>query len=138
MVHGAVYDAVNSIDERYEPYVVDVRARRWYSTDAAAATAAYKVLIGIVPAQQPALSALYQTSLASIPDGQAKTGGIRVGEIAAAAMLTDRTGDGRFGTYRFPAPATAQDPWPVGQWRPVLPCVRQRPRARGSRTSGRS
>ena len=28
MVHGAVYDAVNSIDERYEPYLVEVRARR--------------------------------------------------------------------------------------------------------------
>jgi hypothetical protein len=121
MVHGAVYDAVNSIDERYEPYVVDVRARRWYSTDAAAATAAYKVLISIVPNQQPALSGLYQSTLASIPDGQAKTGGVRVGEIAAAAMLAERTGDGRYGTYRFPAPATAQDPWPAGQWRPVLP-----------------
>ncbi len=129
MVHGAVYDAVNSIDERYEPYVVDVRARRWYSTDAATATAAYKTLIGIVPTQQPALSALYQTSIASIPDGQAKTGGIRVGEIAAAAMLTDRTGDGRGGTYRFPAPATAQDPWAVGQWRPVLPSFGNDPSA---------
>src|SRR3712207_8611104 len=28
MVQGAVYDAVNSIDERYEPLVVAVRARR--------------------------------------------------------------------------------------------------------------
>src|SRR5918998_1340300 len=35
MVHGAVYDAVNSIDGRYEPYLVDVRARDWYSKDAA-------------------------------------------------------------------------------------------------------
>ena len=48
MVHGAVYDAVNSIDERYEPYLVEVRARDWYSKDAAAATAAYRVLLGIV------------------------------------------------------------------------------------------
>jgi hypothetical protein len=121
MVHGAVYDAVNSIDERYEPYLVEVRARDWYSKDAAAATAAYRVLLGIVPAQQPTLGPLYEASLASIPAGRAKEGGVLVGEIAAAAMLTARTGDGRFGPYRFPAPATQQDPWPVGQWRPVLP-----------------
>src|SRR4051794_6669390 len=44
MVHGAVYDAVNSIDRRSAPYLVAVRARRWYSQDAAAATAAYRVL----------------------------------------------------------------------------------------------
>ena len=129
MVHGAVYDAVNSIDERYEPYLVEVRARDWYSKDAAAATAAYRVLVGIVPAQQPALTSLYEASLASIPAGPAKDGGVIVGEIAAAAMLTARMGDGRGGVYRFPAPATPQDPWPVGQWRPVLPAFGNDPAA---------
>jgi hypothetical protein len=119
MVQGAVYDAVNSIEKSHEPLVVTVRARRWYSRDAAAATAAYRVLLALVPAQQITLGPLYDTSLASIPAGEAKQGGIAVGEIAAAAMLTARTNDGRFSSYRFPAPATPQDPWPVGQWRPV-------------------
>ena len=58
MVHGAVYDAVNAIDRGYRPYLVSPRAKRWDSTDAAAATAAYRVLVSIVPAQQPALDAL--------------------------------------------------------------------------------
>ena len=129
MVHGAVYDAVNSIDERYEPYLVEVRARDWYSKDAAAATAAYRVLLGIVHAQEPTLTALYNASLAPIPAGAAKDGGIRVGEVAAAAMLADRKNDGRFGPYRFPAPATPLDPWPVGQWRPVLPAFANDPAA---------
>jgi hypothetical protein len=129
MVHGAVYDAVNSIDERYEPYLVEVRARDWYSKDAAAATAAYRVLLGIVPTQEAALTPLYDASLAAIPAGQAKDGGIRVGEVAAAAMLADRKGDGRPGAYRFPAPATPMDPWPVGQWRPVLPASGNDPAA---------
>jgi hypothetical protein len=129
MVHGAVYDAVNSIDERYEPYLVDVRARDWYSKDAAAATAAYRVLLDIVPTQKPALTPLYEASLASMTDGRAKTGGIAVGEIAAAAMLAARTGDGRGGAYRFPAPTGPQDPWPVGQWRPVLPAFGNDPAA---------
>jgi hypothetical protein len=129
MVHGAVYDAVNSIEKRSEPYVVQVRARRWYSHDAAAATAAYRILLAIVPAQQASLSGLYDASLAAIPTGEAKQGGIAVGEIAAAAMLAARSGDGRGGSYRFPAPATPQDPWPAGRWRPVLPAFVNDPAA---------
>jgi hypothetical protein len=125
MVHGAVYDAVNSIDERYEPYLVEVRARDWYSKDAAAATAAYRVLLGIVSGQEAALTPLYNTSLASIPAGAAKDGGIRVGEVAAAAMLADRKDDGRSGAYRFPDPASPT----AGQWRPVLPAFGNDPNA---------
>src|SRR5688572_5481229 len=59
LVHGAVYDAVNSIDGGYQPYLVKVRARRWYSTDAAAATAAYWVLSNLLPAQQATLTSHY-------------------------------------------------------------------------------
>ena len=45
MVHGAMYDAVNAIDGRYEPYVFPGRRGAfWASKDAAAATAAYRVL----------------------------------------------------------------------------------------------
>ena len=69
MVQGAVYDAVNAIDGRYEPYVY--RGRRgafWASKDAAVATAAYRVLVSIVPAQQAQLELLYNASLAAIPD----------------------------------------------------------------------
>ncbi len=123
MVHGAVFDAVNSIDRGYEPYLVRVPARSWYSKDAAAATAAYRVLTNIVPAQQATLSARYAASLAPIPDGSAKQGGIAVGEAAAWAMIAARTEDGRFGPYRFPVSA---DP---GGWRPVLPAFVNDPNA---------
>jgi hypothetical protein len=131
IVQGAVYDAVNSIDGRYEPYLVRVRAKRYYSQDAAAATAAYRVLAALVPAQQPTLAGQYQSSLAAIPPGPARDGGVAVGEIAAAAMLAARANDGRFpaNPYRFPAPATPSDPWPVGQWRPVLPAFVNDPAA---------
>ena len=43
----------------------------------------------------------YDASLAAIPDGPAKTGGIAVGEAAAAAMLAARENDGRNGTFPF-------------------------------------
>ena len=115
MVHGAVYDAVTAIDKEYEPYLVRLRARPSFSKDAAAATAAYRVLVNIVPAQKTTLDGHYAASLAGIPDGLSKQGGIAVGEAAAWAMLAARTDDGRFGPYRFPV-GTAP-----GEWRPVLP-----------------
>ena len=127
MVHGAVYDAVTSIDGRYEPYLVRVRSRDWYSQDAAAATAAYRVLLALVPAQQPTLAPLYEAALAAIPAGDAKQGGIRTGEIAAAAMLADRNGDGRGGAYRFPAPTAPR----AGRMATGPAGLRQRPRRLG-------
>ncbi len=117
MVHGAVYDAVNAINRRYDPYLAAPRARRWYSKDAAAATAAYRVLSSLVPAQQASLDALYAASLDDIPAGDAEAGGITVGDATAAAMLAARSDDGRFGPFRFPV---GLEP---GQWRPVPPAL---------------
>jgi PAP2 superfamily len=124
MVHGAVYDAVNAIDKRYEPYLAMPRAKRWYSQDAAAATAAYRVLVDsdppvVLPEHQAALAAslkpLYDASLAAIPPGRAKDGGIATGNAAADAMIAARRNDGRFGPFRFSVGTLP------GQWRPVLP-----------------
>ncbi|MDF2752837.1 MAG: phosphoesterase, PA-phosphatase-like protein [Gaiellaceae bacterium] len=124
MVQGAVYDAVNAIDGGRAGYLLTSRvATPTDSKDAAAATAAYKVLVSIVPIQQPALQALYNASLAGIPDGTAKTRGIAVGDAAAAAMIAARTADGRFGTPGF---LTGTTP---GAWRPVLPAFGNDPNA---------
>ena len=49
------------------------------SPDAAVATAAYRVLVSLFPAQQTGCGAQYDDSLAAIPDGRAKRGGIAVG-----------------------------------------------------------
>jgi hypothetical protein len=116
MVHGAMYDAVNAIDGGHEPYLLSPRvATPFDSQEAAAATAAYRVLLKLVPAREPTLTAQYTTSLLAIPDGTSKTRGIAVGEAAAAAMIAARTADGRFGTPGFPFGPGA------GVWRPVLP-----------------
>jgi hypothetical protein len=124
MVQGAVYDAVNAIDGGHEEYLLSPRAGAPFdSKEAAAATAAYRVLVHLVPAQQSALEALYAASLAEVPDGLAKTRGIAVGEAAAAAMIAARTDDGRFGSFRF---AVGFEP---GVWRPVLPAFVNDPNA---------
>ncbi len=124
MVQGAVYDAVNAIDGGYEGYLITSRlATPSDSKEAAAATAAYRVLLSIVPVQKPALDAQYAATLAGISDSSAKTRGIAVGEAAAAAMIAARTADGRFGLFRFVVGTVP------GAWRPVLPAFVNDPNA---------
>jgi hypothetical protein len=121
MVHGAVYDAVNAIDGGYAPYLVSPDATPFDSQDAAAASAAYHVLVSILPAQAAALTALYNDDPAidpaDTPDSPAKAGGIAAGLAAANAMIAARTGDGRFGACCFTVPAVLEP----GDWRPVAP-----------------
>jgi hypothetical protein len=134
MVQGAVYDAVNAIDRGHRPYLTQPRAGRSDSKDAAAATAAFRVLVGLFPAQQATLQPLYDSSLAAIEDTPpgAKAGGIAAGDAAAATMLAARADDGRFGPFtpvigtmpgiwRPTPPLFASDPAPwVGNVRPFL------------------
>ena len=124
MVHGAVYDAVNAIDGGREGYLLPPGVGTPSdSKDAAAATAAYRVLLHLVPAQQGTLDGQYASSLGAVPDGPSKTRGISVGEAAAAAMIAARTADGRFGPFRFTVGSGA------GVWRPVLPAFVNDPNA---------
>ena len=117
MVHGAVYDAINAIAGGHKPFVRDLAAERWYSQDAAVATAAYLVLtngdMAIPAARISTIDAAYAASLAAVPPGLAKVGGIATGAAAATAMLKSRRNDGRFGAFRF-AEGTAP-----GEWRPT-------------------
>jgi len=117
MVHAAVYDAVNAIDGGHERYVSSPAAKAWYSQDAAVAAAARHVLLngelGIPAARVPLIEAAYQATLLAIADGPAKAGGIATGEAAAIALLAARTGDGRFGPFRFTVGTLP------GEWRPT-------------------
>jgi hypothetical protein len=117
MVHGAVYDAVNAIDGSHEGYLLTGKVGSPFdSKEAAAATAAYRVLLSLPGAQKDVLDAQYAASLAGIPDGLPKTRGIAVGEAAAAAMIAARTADGRYGPPGFPL-----DPPGPGVWEPTPP-----------------
>ena len=129
IVQGAVYDAVNAIKGGHDPYLKGLKAATSASKGAAASTAAHNVLIGLVN-QAPVTMALtpdvksairarlntqYASSLAEIPEGEAKAKGIAVGAAAATAMLANRQNDGRFGAPGFPVG------FGPGQWRPVGP-----------------
>jgi PAP2 superfamily len=104
MTHVAIHDALNAIDRRSRPYAFSARVRRRASVDAAVAAAAREVLVALL-SQLPAppqcvaagvasVEADYATALADIPEGRAKTRGVEVGQVAAAAILALRAADG--------------------------------------------
>lgn len=102
IVHAAMYDAVNAIDGRHETYLVDPGAEtRGASPEAAAAAAAHRTLVGLFPAQTATLDTAYTTSLATLPDGAAKTKGIAVGVEVATRILEIRANDGRNGVVPY-------------------------------------
>jgi membrane-associated phospholipid phosphatase len=93
MVHIAIFDAVNSVDYRYREYAVRLPAAG-ASREAAAAAAAYGILIRRFPSQQTALDAALQASMAAIPDGSAKDAGRTLGDAVAALIHQLRSADG--------------------------------------------
>lgn len=127
----AVYNAVNAIDGRFEPYKYSLTAPAGASADAAAIEAAYRTLVYLLPDRAGFLSADYNTALAAIANGPDKTNGQIVGLDSANALIALRAGDGRGANvpYSFPSSpvpgvwiltpgATApQTPW-LGQMRP--------------------
>ena len=93
MMHLAMFDAVNSIDGTYTPYLVDVPGTRFASTKVAAAKAAYNVLSALYPSRQAVFDAEFSVSLDGGSPNRNRQA-IRVGEIAAAAILANRANDG--------------------------------------------
>jgi hypothetical protein len=93
MVHIAMFDAVNAVDRHYKSYQKLRRVRTRVDVTAAAAGAAYGVLVRLQASQQPVLDAALATSLASIPNGPEKDAGLALGDQVAAAMVALRAGD---------------------------------------------
>jgi hypothetical protein len=122
LVHRAMFEAVNSIERRYRPYLVQLTAAKTTSQEAAAATAAATVLVGLQPSKAADLKAALADYLAAILDGDAKSDGIKLGEAVAAKVLQARENDGvnapdayrpktRPGVY-VPTPITVGSAWP--------------------------
>ena len=124
-VHAVMYDAVIAIDGRYTSYAVRPTSdTRGASQEAAAASAAYHLLLTLFPDQQTVLDPAYAASLAAVPDGAGENKGVAVGTEVAAAFLALRANDGRganvpytFGTgpgvYQATPPAFGN---PVTPW----------------------
>jgi VCPO second helical-bundle domain len=114
----AVYDSVMAIEGGYQPFANDVDASAGASAEAAVAAAAHRVLVHYLPAQAAGiLDPAYVASLATIPDGPAKTDGLTTGEQVAALLIAERADDGFRATLTYTPPVP---PIP-GVWIPTAP-----------------
>jgi hypothetical protein len=94
MMHMAMFEAVNAITRRYSPYQVALTGDRTSSPEAAAAAAAYDVLVALFPDQQASLDTTLKASLGEVSDEKARAKGIELGKKAAAGILALRANDG--------------------------------------------
>jgi len=94
IVHVSMFDAVNSIEPIYRPYKVQLPATADTSKDAAAAAATATVLAKLLPDIAPDVQTALTSYLAAIPEGDAKSNGIKLGEAVATKMLESRANDG--------------------------------------------
>jgi hypothetical protein len=101
IVQVSVFEAVNVITGRYPASRVKIAAAPGASVDAAVAAATRTALLKLMPAQQAAIDADYQAALKLLPDGRAKTGGIAVGDQAAAAVLAACADDGAMAPHTY-------------------------------------
>jgi len=115
-VHLAVFDAVNAIDHRYQPYLFTTNPPPGANKDAAAVAAAYSVLVSYFPSQQPVLKPQYNASIAAISDSAANiSAGVAVGEASAQKLIETRAQDGLLANVPYTPPVG------TGFWQPTPP-----------------
>ena len=121
-VHLAVYDAVNAIDHRFQPYLFTTNPPAGANKDAAAVAAAHRVLVQYFPSDQASLDAQYASSIAAIPDTPANiSAGVTVGEASAQAMIAARVNDGLLANVPYTPPVGP------GYWLPTPPAYAPHP-----------
>jgi PAP2 superfamily len=115
ILHAAIFDTVNAIDGSYQPCMVNLRAPRNTSMQAAAATAADRVLDALYPQQKATFDAALAQDLAQVPAGASKIVGVALGRAIADQILRIRSRDGSATPVTY-TPST--DP---GHWQPTAP-----------------
>jgi hypothetical protein len=120
MMHGAMFDAVNSIDRKYRPYLIQISTKAGTSREAAAATAAGSILAAVDPPTATNVKSMLAVYLDNSPTA-GKAEGIKLGERVAAKVIEARIQDGAdaLESYRTNTPPGVYVPTPkmfVPQW----------------------
>jgi hypothetical protein len=114
MMHVAMADAVASIHPEHKPYAVWLKGHGNADPNAAAASAAYGVLLRVFPNQKSSLDAALAESLAQVPGGGKKDEGIAVGEEVAVQIVALRSNDGSDARMTYTPPVG------LGYWQPEV------------------
>lgn len=101
IVHGAMFDAINSIQGKYEPYLIKVVGTSGADIDAAVGQAAHDTLAALYPGQAATIDAALASWLGQIPNGKAENLGIALGKTVAEAVLEHRENDGADATSDY-------------------------------------
>jgi hypothetical protein len=118
ILHLAIYDAVNSIEQTHQPYLLRVRAAPGTRADVAAATAAFEVMTNLYPSSRARSRERYERFLAVVPEGKPRQDAITLGHLAAETNLIARSDDG-FSTMVPYIPSNTP-----GRWRRTPPFFR--------------
>ena len=106
MMHIAMHDAINGVDAKYERYAFTGNDQK-ADPVAAAASAAYQVLLYEIPGKKAFLDSALHETLNSIAAGDAKKKGIALGKAAANQVIKLRTNDGSVGEVMAKLPTTS-------------------------------
>lgn len=112
MLNGAIFDAFQSKNNHFQPLLVDTTAASGTSLDAAINEASKLILLNTYAGQGAIINDDYNTRMAVIPDGLAKSQGIVLGQYIADQYIANRANDhsGDMVPY-MPLPGP-------GNWRP--------------------
>lgn len=118
MMGAAMFDAVNSVNRNFNAYLGYYDVTGPTSMEAAAAQAGYDVLMSLYGSNSFYASnfeSLLNSQLAGITDSTARNNGIALGQSAAAAMITARTGDGSTASSTYTSqPINTPGAWQAG------------------------
>ena len=123
LVHAAVFDAVNSVEGKYEPFALAAAAPAGASPVAAAAGAAHGVLVSLFPMQKAISDAALAASLSALPEGASTRQGVEFGHEIARKIISLRESDGatRQVAYAFRSGAGRYQATPPMNAMPILP-----------------
>ena len=115
LVSASVFDAVNGIEPRYQPFYVKPAAQQPASKKAAAIQAAFAILLKVYPAQTASLTAHQQASLAALNESpNSIANGVAWGQTVADTIWNIRLTDGN-----APPPPPFLGANVLGVWRPT-------------------
>lgn len=110
MLHVAIHDAVNAVAGTHHPYAANFKLSDPASAEAAAASAAHRVLRSLFPSQRAAFDATLEASLNDLADDLERRRGIELGQTVAEWILSLRADDGSSTTVPY-IPGTEPGAW---------------------------
>lgn len=130
ILNTAMYDAVNSVTRTHQPYWHLLSTPSNTSAEAAAVGAAYEVVVLLYPSFEYWADDLFNTWLATVPQDEALTNGLSLGQDAGLLAVAFRGDDGSSLNVTY-VPSSAPGQWQrtppyfrpplTPQWRYVAP-----------------